>query len=297
MRRGTYSIVARDAETGAFGVAVHSHWFAVGALVGWAETGTGAVATQSVAEPAYGPDTLARLRAGENADEALPALLDGDPLAEVRQVGVVDGAGGVAAHTGADCIPSAGHVTGEGFACQANMMLRAGVPEAMAEAYSTTADRPFAERLVAALEGAERAGGDVRGRQSASLLVTAAAGESWRREVDLRVEDHSDPITEMGRLLRLSRAYARAGQGDELAAAERHAEAAAAYLEAAEIAPECDELVFWAGLGAAGAGDLDAGIARVRAAIAASPRWADLLQRLDAGMAPGAPALRDALSA
>jgi uncharacterized Ntn-hydrolase superfamily protein len=295
MRQGTYSIVARDPESGAFGVAVQSHWFGVGSVVPWAEAGTGAVATQSVAEPAYGPSLLKRLAAGENADEALPALLDEDPLAEVRQVGVVDASGGVAVHTGADCIPSAGHATGAGFACQANMMLRPGVPEAMAEAY-TNAAGPLAERLLAALEGAERAGGDVRGRQSAALVVTEPAGESWRREVDLHVEDHADPVTELARILRFARAYARAGEADELAAAERHADAAAAYLEASGIAPESDELLFWAGLGAAAAGDTEGGLERVRRAIAVSDRWAELLDRLDAGMAPGAPVVRELLN-
>lgn len=295
MRHGTYSIVARDPETGAFGVAVHSHWFGVGAIVPWAEAGTGAVATQSVAEPAYGPSLLSRLANGENADEALPDLLDADPLAEVRQVAVVDASGCVCVHTGADCIPSAGHVTGTGFACQANMMRDAGVPEAMAEAYTIT-EAPFAERLVAALEGAERAGGDVRGRQSAALIVTDAAGEPWRREIDLNVEDHPDPVTELARLLRFARAYGRAGEGDELAAAERHRDAAAAYLAAAELAPESDELLFWAGLGAAAGGDVEGGVERVRRAIGISPRWAELLDRLDAGMAPGAPLVREAMN-
>ncbi len=295
MRRGTYSIVARDPATGAFGVAVHSHWFGVGAIVAWAETGVGAVATQSVAEPAYGPDTLARLRAGEQADEAVPALLDPDPLAEVRQVAAVDTRGGAFAHTGAECIPVAGHVGGAGFSCQANMMLGPGVPEAMAEAFTSAAAEPLGERLLAALHAAERAGGDVRGRQSASLLVTAAAGEPWRRELDLRVEDHPDPVLELGRLLRFARGYGRAGEADELAAAGRHEEAAAGYVAASELVPESDELIFWAGLGVAASGDLEGGLARVRAAIDLSPRWAELLDRLDAGMAPAAPRVREAL--
>src|SRR4051812_4009168 len=170
LRTGTYSIVARDPESGEVGVAVQSHWFSVGSVVSWARAGVGAVATQSVAEPGYGPNALDALEADADrgAEAALRDLLAADPLARVRQVGVVDAAGRVAVHTGEDCIPHAGHVTGDGFACQANMMGDPGVPEAMAEAFAA-AEGALAERLVAALEGAERAGGDVRGRQSAAL--------------------------------------------------------------------------------------------------------------------------------
>src|SRR4051812_32377192 len=154
-RIGTYSIVARDEMSGDLGVAVHSHWFSVGSIVSWARAGAGAVATQSIAEPAYGPRALDHLAVdGSGARDTLEALLEADPLAAVRQVAVVDAAGEVAVHTGADCIPCAGHVSGEGFACQANMMAADGVPEAMAEAF-TAADGPLPERLVAALEGAE----------------------------------------------------------------------------------------------------------------------------------------------
>src|SRR4051794_9412032 len=217
LRIGTYSIVARDATSGDLGVAVHSHWFSVGSIVSWAQAGVGAVATQSVAEPGYGPGALARLAQGEPADRALQELLRADPLARVRQVGVVDAAGGVAVHTGPDCIPFASHAVGDGFGCQANMMGAEGVPEAMAAGFEAAgrdaAGRgrtALAERLVAALEGAERAGGDVRGRQSAALVVVPADGEPWRRSVDLRVEDHADPVTELARVLQLDRAYALA---------------------------------------------------------------------------------------
>ncbi|MDP9401379.1 MAG: DUF1028 domain-containing protein, partial [Actinomycetota bacterium] len=216
MRRGTFSVVARDAATGALGVGVQSHWFSVGSVVSWARAGTGAVATQSVAEPAYGPHALELVAGGRSASEALTALLAADEAADVRQVAVVDAAGGVAVHTGDGCIPLAGHLRGEGFSCQANMMASAQVWEAMAAAYRDVADAPFAERLVATLDAGQAAGGDVRGEQSAALLVVPAAGEpAWRREVDLRVEDHPRPLAELRRLLVLHRAYGLATQGDE----------------------------------------------------------------------------------
>jgi uncharacterized Ntn-hydrolase superfamily protein len=296
MRRGTYSIVARDPSTGALGVAVHSHWFSVGSMVPWAEPGLGAVATQSLIEPAYGPRALARLRAGEAAHPALAALVAADAEADVRQVAVVDAGGEVAVHTGGRCIPAAGHITGGDFSCQANMMARAGVPEAMADGFTRAAGVPLAQRLLAALDAAEAAGGDVRGRQSSALLVVPAEGEPWRRVTDLRVEDHPEPLAELRRLEVLHRAYREAGQGDALAALGRHAEAAARYRAAAALAPASDELLFWAGLGQARDGDVEGGAARVAQAIARQPGWADLLARLAPDLAPSAAAVRRALS-
>ena len=286
--------MARDATSGDLGVAVHSHWFSVGSVVSWARSGAGAVATQSVVEPAYGPRTLDRLGAGEPAQEALQDLLQTDELARVRQVGVVDREGRAAVHTGADCIPVAGHLAGDGFACQANMMTAEGVPEAMAEAF-TAADGPLAERLVAALEGAERAGGDVRGRQSAAVVVVPAEGDPWRRSVDLRVEDHADPVTELRRVLVLARAYQLAGRADELIAAGDAAQAGRLYREASELAPESDELLFWAGLAQADAGELDAGVASIRRAADVHAGWLTLLDRLSPEFAPAGEAVRRAL--
>ncbi len=175
MRHGTYSIVARDASTGELGVAVQSHWFGVGGVVAWARAGVGAVATQSVAEVAHGPHTLERMQDGLAATEAIAAVLSEDELARFRQLGAVDTHGRAAAHTGEGCIPYAGDEIGEGFACQANMMAGASVPSAMAAAYRAH-DGDLAERLLAALEAAEGAGGDVRGRQSAALLVVPPDG-------------------------------------------------------------------------------------------------------------------------
>jgi uncharacterized Ntn-hydrolase superfamily protein len=293
MRRGTYSIVAHDRATGELGVAVQSHWFAVGSVVAWARPGVGAVATQSVAEVAHGPNMLDRLREGLSPAEAIEAVLREDGQARFRQLGAVSAAGDVGAYTGSGCIAHAADVIGEGFSCQANMMACTGVPEAMAGAYEA-GEGDLAERLLAALLAAEAAGGDVRGRQSAALLVAPAAGEPWRTRFDVRVEDHGDPLAELERLLRLGRAYEMAGAADELSAQGSHNEAARLYGEAAALAPEVDELAFWAGLGVAEQ-DLEAGVALVAQAIAAVPRWRTLLDRLDAEIAPTAEAVRRAL--
>lgn len=291
MRHGTYSIVARD-PSGALGVAVQSHWFSVGSLVTWGEPGVGAGATQSIPTASIGPAALEHLRAGAGAEAALDRALAGDEQVDMRQVGIVDARGGAAALTGGGCIPHAGHVLDRGLSCQANMMRRPGVPEAMAAAYRRTAGLDLGDRLVDALEAAEIAGGDVRGRQSAALLVLPAAGRRWERSEELRVEDHENPVAELARLHVLHRAYALADEGDALLAESRYEEAGAAFRRAAELAPRATELVFWAGLGTAQAGDLDAGAERVAEAIAASERWGELLDRLEPHVAPVAADVR-----
>ena len=291
---GTYSIVALDPDTGELGAAVQSHWFSVGSLCPWARPGIGAVATQSVVEPAHGPHALDRLERGDDAAAALAGVLAGDPLAAVRQVGVVDARGRVAVHTGAACISEAGHATGEHWSCQANMMGRATVPDAMSAAFAQ-AGGDLAERLMTALEAAEAEGGDVRGRQSAALLVAPAAGEPWQLRVDLRVEDHADPLAELRRLLGLKRAYELAGEADELMGEGRAEEAAGRYERASELAPESDELLFWAGLAIAQNGDVPAGADAVRRAAAIHPGWLTLLDRLSPDFAPAGAAVRQAL--
>jgi uncharacterized Ntn-hydrolase superfamily protein len=293
MRSGTYSIVARDPSTGELGVAVQSHWFSVGSVVAWARAGVGAAATQSVAEVAHGPNALERLAEGRDAAAAIAAVLREDELARYRQLGVVDAKGGVAAHTGDGCIPHASDALGEGFACQANMMATETVPGAMAQAYHAH-DGDLADRLLAALDAAEGEGGDVRGRQSAALVVVPASGEAWRRRFDIRVEDHDEPLVELRRLLRFARAYEMAGDGDERAAEGAHAEATTLYLKAAELAPEADELTFWAGLGVAGE-DLEAGVDLVRRAASVKASWLTLLERLPPELAPTAAAVQAAL--
>jgi uncharacterized Ntn-hydrolase superfamily protein len=294
MRHGTYSIVALDPETRELGAAVQSHWFSVGSLCTWARPGVGAVATQSVVEPAHGPNALDRLAAGAGAADALEELLQADALRAVRQVGVVDANGGVAVSTGPDCIPCAGDATGAHWSCQANMMERDTVPQAMSAAFGA-AEGDLPARLLAALQAAEGEGGDVRGRQSAALLVVPAEGEPWRTRVDLRVEDHQDPVGELARLLTLQRAYELAGAADELMAADRADEAGALYRRAAEIAPGSDELLFWAGLAVANAGDIEGGADAVRRAAEAQPNWLVLLDRLSPDFAPAGADVRRAL--
>ena len=283
----TYSIVARDPRTGELGVAVQSHWFSVGSVVPWVREGVGAVALQSVPDTAQGPRILDRLGDGATPSQALDAVLRLDEGAAMRQTAVVDTAGRVAVHTGGSCIREHGAVTGDGWSVQANMMRAPGVPEAMASAFSGASDaEPLAERMLAALDAAEEAGGDVRGRQSAALVAGS---------VELRVEDHADPLAELRRLLALHRAYEAAAEADELMAEGRYDAAAERYERAATLAPESDELLFWAGLGAAQSGDLELGLDRVRRAIERNAAWSELLDRLGPEHAPSADAVRRAL--
>ena len=296
VRRGTYSIVARDPESGALGVAVQSHWFSVGSVVAWARAGVGAVAVQSIPDAVQGTRLLDLLEEGARPDQAIDALLATDEAGAYRQTAAVDAQGRVAVHTGDACIPDAGHTTGDGWACQANMMASAEVWPAMAEGYAAAQDRPFPERLLAALQAAEAAGGDVRGSQSAVLLVVPAErGEAWRRSVDLRVEDHPDPIAELARLLVLHRAYALAEEADGLVAEGRIDEAGERYAAAAELAPRSDELLFWAGLARVQSGDREGGLEQVRRAVDANPGWLELLPRLSPEVAPSAATVLEAL--
>ena len=293
----TYSIVARDPKSGELGVAVQSHWFSVGSIVTWARPGVGAVATQANAEAAYGPNALALLADGVPAPEALERLVAADPGGPSRQVAIVDSAGRVGAHTGPTCIACAGHITGEGVSCQANIMVSERVWPAMLEAFGAASDSSLTLRLLDALDAAEREGGDLRGRQSAAILVVPAEGEPWRTTVSLRVEDHPEPLPELRRLVALQDAYRLAGDADELLNAGRQDEAARLYVKASERAPGNHELLFWAGLGTVQAGDLEGGMAKVRAAIAMQPAWRELLLRLPAELAPAAPVVLAALGA
>lgn len=290
-RHGTYSIVARDLDTLQLGVAVQSHWFSVGSVVPFAQAGVGALAVQSVPDPETGPAVLAALAAGETARDALRRAIAGTE-AGMRQVGIVDARGRTATWTGSGCIRHAGDADGPGFTAQANMMLSPGVPEAMAAGFEA-ATGSLAERLLTALEAAEAAGGDVRGRQSAALLVVPGEPDApaHARVVDLRVEDHPEPLVELRRLLVLHRAYALAGEADELVARGHARDAGPLYREAAALAPDSDELLFWAGL----AGGVPDGVPLVRQAIERNPRWRELLERLPSEVAPTAKAVRAAL--
>ena len=285
----TYSIVARDDRTGEIGVAVQSHYFGVGSLVSWAEAGVGAVATQSVAEPAYGPRGLELMRAGASAPEALHRLLADDRQERVRQVAFVDRHGRVAAHTGARCIREAGHRVADGVSAQANIMERATVPDAMVAAYRAGGG-DLAERMLEALEAAEREGGDLRGRQSAALLVVAprASGRPTEdRLFDLHVDDHPDPVRELRRLLDLSRAYERVDVGDDLAAAGDVEGALTQYASAHAEQPDSAELAFWHGVALASNGREEEARPLLERAYAESEGWRELLRRLpEAGLFP-----------
>jgi len=248
----TYSIVARDEKSGELGVAVQSHYFSVGSIVSWARSGVGAVATQSTAEITYGPLGLELMGSGKSAPEALGALLKADPKAEHRQVAMIDSQGRVATHTGSMCLPFAGHAAGDQCSCQGNIMRSEKVWVSMRDSFEGNRGMPLAERLVAALEAGEAAGGDARGKQSAALLVVSkdAAPNYWAgRLVDLRVEDHPEPVPELKRLLRYQRGYDWVSKGDEYLASKRYSDALAAYERGLAIVPEVDELKYWVGLG------------------------------------------------
>lgn len=251
----TYSIVARDAASGELGVAVQSHWFSVGTVVPWARAGVGAVATQSNVDISYGPLGLELMAAGKSAPDALESLLRSDPQRDTRQVAMIDHKGRIGVHTGSECGPYAGHVFSDNFSCQANLMRSKKVWTAMAKTFRSKSNSQkgrktsnFAERLVDTLFAAERAGGDIRGKQSAAILVVSPliAANYWSgRRIDLRVEDHSEPLPELRRLLRLHRTYEWANKGDELAAIGNFRNASQAYSRASKYAPEFEELQFW----------------------------------------------------
>lgn len=277
----TYSIVARDPKTGDLGVAVQSHWFAAG-LVCWARSGVGAVATQAMALIDHGPLGLDLLAEGRGAEGALKARLDADDDREVRQVAVLDRDGNVATHTGESCIPEAGHTTGDGFSCQANMMRRGTVWGAMAEAFAS-AQGGLAGRLLLALEAGEGQGGDVRGRQAARVLVVRAEASDRPWEdvlVDLRVDDHPDPLPELRRLLDLKRAYDRLEVADELELAGDDEGALAERRAAIEGMPDNPEAAFWTAISLGVRGRIDDARPLVELAVRADPGWADLVRRL-----------------
>jgi len=278
----TYSIVARDRDTGELGVAVQSHYFQVGPVVPWAIAGVGAVATQSMVNVSFGPLGLDYMKAGYRAEDALRALLAGDSQPEARQVALVDASGNVAVHTGAKCIPAAGHRTGDGFSVQANLMEKDTVWDAMFQAYTST-NAPLAERLLAAMDAAEAEGGDIRGKQSAAMLVVTGrpTGRPWEdRTIELRVEDAPDPLVELRRLLRVKRAYMAVNEADRLEEAKDLEGATRKLREAVQLAPEMVEICFWGGLTMVQAGQADEGYGLMARAVAKDKRWIETLHRL-----------------
>jgi len=292
----TFSIVARDPATGEMGVAVQSHWFSVGSIVTWAEAGVGAVATQSFVDPSYGYKGLELMRSGVAAPDALKRLLAADAQREVRQVAMIDAQGRVDAFTGKLDIADAGHVVGAQFSVQANMMATAKVWPAMAAAFERTRG-DLADRMLAALEAAQAVGGDIRGKQSAAILIVkpTSTGRPWAgadRLFDLRVEDHPEPIVELKRLMRLQRAYAHANRGDELVSEKKIDAALKEYAAAGELAPEILELPFWQAVTLVVVGRESEAAPIFRRVFAKEPYWADLVPRLPAaGQLPDDPAL------
>jgi uncharacterized Ntn-hydrolase superfamily protein len=280
----TYSIVARDAETGQLGVAVQSHWFSVGSIVSWAEPGVGAVATQSFVEPSYGPLGLELMRAGKTAQQALTALLAGDDHTDVRQVGMVDAQGNAAVHTGEHAIIEYCDHTGDGYSVQANLMLNSTVCDAMVTAYETT-EGDLAEKMMSALEAAQAEGGDIRGKQSAALMVVTddASLPAWGGRVfDLRIEDHLEPVKEMRRLLHVARAYNYMNAGDEHMTQGEIDKAVEAYWTAEQMVPDSHEMVFWHAATLAAAGRVDESLPIFKKAFDMWPDWRELVPRLPA---------------
>ncbi|MCG3157993.1 MAG: hypothetical protein DKINENOH_04634 [bacterium] len=278
----TYSIVARDPQTGEMGVAVQSHWFSVGALVTWAEAGVGAVATQSFVDPAYGPLGLQLMRAGKTAKQALAAVLASDPGEAVRQVAMIDAQGNVAAHTGGKCIPAAGHFVGENFSVQANLMLNEKVWPAMAAAYQNTSG-DLAGKMLAALDAAQAVGGDIRGKQSAAILIVSGTntGRPWAdRIMDLRVEDHPEPLKELRRLVHVHRAYQHMNAGDLAVEHNDMAKALAEYGAAQKMMPDNLEMAYWTAVALVNAGRLDDSLPLFQKVFAGDPNWAALTPRL-----------------
>jgi uncharacterized Ntn-hydrolase superfamily protein len=288
----TYSIVALDRSTGELGVAVQSHWFSVGSSVAWAEPGVGAVATQSFIDPSYGPVGLHLMRTGRTASEALHGLLQADPHPEVRQVGMVDASGNTAAHTGSLAIAEACHHTGDAFTVQANLMLMPTVCDAMIQAYAST-EGDLAEKLMAALEAAQAEGGDLRGKQSAALIVVAAqpTGRPWSdRRFDLRIEDHPEPIVEMRRLLGVARAYQHMNEGDEYVTQGDIDRAVQEYSAAEALLPAESEPVFWHAVTLASVGRVEESLPLFAKAYGMRAEWRTLIPRLvDAELLPDDP--------
>jgi uncharacterized Ntn-hydrolase superfamily protein len=275
IRRVTYSIIAFDPDSGECGVAVQSNWFSVGSLVTFAEPGVGAVATQANVDISYGPRGLALMRAGRSAPEALAELVPVDPLERERQVAMVDVHGGVVAHTGADCFQHSGQEVGHHHSTQANLMRTGEVWGAMSEAYLGSSGS-LTERLLDALDAGEAAGGDLRGRQSAAILVVPASGEAWQRVIEVRVEDHPEPLIELRRLVAMHDAYEIAREGDELLGRKDMDAAAAKYVEAWRISSDPVELRFWASFGLIHRGESDRGAAMLREVLAAGEGWGTL---------------------
>ena len=288
----TYSIVCRDPATGELGVAVQSHWFSVGPIVAWAEAGVGAVATQSFVDPSYGKNGLDLMRGGKSAPDTLKELLAKDEAREVRQVAMIDAQGRVDAFTGKNDIQAAGHIVGKDFSVQANLMLNERVWPAMSHAFESTKG-DLAERMLAALDAAQAAGGDIRGRQSAALIVVTGkpTGQAWKDRIfDLRVDDSPQPLRELRRLVRLQRAYNHMNAGD-LAVEKKDNEGALREYSAAEkLVPDNAEMIYWHAVALVNMGRVDDSLPLFRKVFAMDRNWITLTPRLPkSGLLPDDP--------
>ncbi len=278
----TYSIVARDPVTGEMGVAVQSHWFSVGTLVSWAAAGVGAIATQSFVNVSFGPNGLALLKQGKTAPEALDILINSDEGRDVRQLAIIDAQGNVAAYTGKKCISAAGHIVGDNFSVQANMMLNEKVWPAMAKAYHESKGA-LAERMLTALEAAQGVGGDIRGKQSAVILVVngKATGKIWEdKRLDLRVDDHPEPIKEIKRLYQLFRAYEYMNAGDLAVEKNDIQGALKAYSTAEAMFPDNLEMKYWQAISLANVGMLEQALPLFSLIFKKDENWRILTERL-----------------
>lgn len=271
----TFSIIAYDPETGEVGGAVQSHWFSVGTVVLWGEAGAGVVATQSFTNPAFGPEGLALLKDGINPSEVVERMTGQDEGRDLRQLAVINARGEAAAFTGKKCVPNAGHVVGETFSAQANMMLTDKVWPSMAEAFRST-QGDLAVRMLASLDAAQAAGGDFRGKQSAALLVLSGTptGKAWQdRKVDIRVDDHREPLKELRRLLRVHRAYEMMNDADRELEAGRMEKAMSHYSAAEKLFPKNEEMMFWHAATLASIGRFEEAVPLFRKVFVKNPNW------------------------
>jgi uncharacterized Ntn-hydrolase superfamily protein len=278
----TYSIVAFDTVTGDMGVAVQSHWFSVGTVVSWGEGGVGVIATQSFVNVSFGPRGLELLRKGKTPQEVVDELIKSDEGREFRQLAVLDAKGNAASFTGKKCIQPAGNIVGDGFSVQANLMSNDKIWPAMAEAFKKSKG-PLAERMLIALEAAENAGGDIRGRQSAALLVVRgkSTGKIWEDKlVDLRVDDSPQPLAELGRLLKVHRAYEYMNNGDLAVEKNDMEKAMLEYSAAMQMFPENLEMKYWTAITLANKGKFDEALPMLKDIFAKDNNWKELTPRL-----------------
>ncbi len=279
----TYSIVARDAETGEMAVGVQSHWFSVGSIVSWGKSGVGVVATQSFVNPAYGPQGLELMEQGKKPSEALGILLAQDEGKEYRQVAFLDTSGNTAAHTGENCVEAADHLTGENYSVQANMMLNQTVVPAMQKAFLENKDLPLAERVLKVLQAAEAAGGDIRGSQSAAIIVVGPkkVENPWEeKKIDLRVDDHPEPLVELERLLKVARAYEYMNRGDLAMENNNIEKALEEYGNAMKLFPENLEMQYWTAVALANSGRMDDAKPIFETVFAKDENWKEMTRRL-----------------